>query len=224
MKKNKRKIKKGIIFLIVLFLIIIYALLVYFIFGFDVKNIYIYDNNYLKDQEIIDYLSLNDFPNFYTFNTIAYEKKLKINPLVKDVTIKKKLFHQIHIYITEYSILYKRAQDNKYVLSSNKDVILDKDYNVPILINYIPNTKQTSFNSKMAKIDKDVLVKISEIKYDPTDVDEDRFLFYMLDENYVYVTLTKMNLINKYNDAITQFEGKRGILYLDSGNYFEILS
>lgn len=75
----------------------------------------------------------------------------------------------------------------------------------------------------MAKIDKDVLVKISEIKYDPTDVDEDRFLFYMLDENYVYVTLTKMNLINKYNDAITQFEGKRGILYLDSGNYFKIM-
>ncbi len=223
MKKNKRKIKKGVIFLIVLFLIIIYALLVYFVFGFDVKNIYIYDNNYLKDQEIIDYLSLNDFPNFYTFNTIAYEKKLKSNPLVKDVTIKKKLFHQIHIYITEYSILYKRAQDNKYVLSSNKDVILDKDYNVPILINYIPNTKQTRFNSKMTKIDKDVLVKISEIKYDPTDVDEDRFLFYMLDENYVYVTLTKMNLINKYNDAITQFEGKRGILYLDSGNYFKIM-
>ena len=176
MEKNKRKIKKGVIFLIVLFLIIIYALLVYFVFGFDVKNIYIYDNNYLKDQEIIDYLSLNDFPNFYTFNTIAYETKLKSNPLVKDVTIKKKLFHQIHIYITEYSILYKRAQDNKYVLSSNKDVILDKDYNVPILINYIPNTKQTRFNSKMAKIDKDVLVKISEIKYDPTDVDEDRFL------------------------------------------------
>ena len=223
MKKNKRKIKKGVIFLIVLFLIIIYALLVYFVFGFDVKNIYIYDNNYLKDQEIIDYLSLNDFPNFYTFNTIAYEKKLKSNPLVKDVTIKKKLFHQIHIYITEYSILYKRAQDNKYVLSSNKDVILDKDYNVPILINYIPNTKQTRFNSKMTKIDKDVLVKISEIKYDPTDVDEDRFLFYMLDENYVYVTLTKMNLINKYNDAITQFEGKRGVLYLDSGNYFKIM-
>ena len=45
----------------------------------------------------------------------------------------------------------------------------------------------------------------------------------MLDENYVYVTLTKMNLINKYNDAITQFEGKRGILYLDSGNYFKIM-
>ena len=45
MEKNKRKIKKGVIFLIVLFLIIIYALLVYFVFGFDVKNIYIYDNN-----------------------------------------------------------------------------------------------------------------------------------------------------------------------------------
>ena len=28
--------------------------------------------------------------------------------------------------------------------------------------------------------------------------------------------------INKYNEMIEKFEGKKGILYLDSGNYFQI--
>jgi len=44
----------------------------------------------------------------------------------------------------------------------------------------------------------------------------------MNDGNYVYITLTKMELLNKYNEAITKVEGKKGTLYLDSGNYFEI--
>ena len=64
--------------------------------------------------------------------------------------------------------------------------------------------------------------KISEIKYDPNTIDEDRFFLYMNDGNYVYITLTKIELLNKYNHAITKLEGKKGTLYLDSGNYFEI--
>ena len=44
----------------------------------------------------------------------------------------------------------------------------------------------------------------------------------MNDDNYVYITLTKLDLINKYNETLEQLEGKKGILYLDSGNYFKI--
>ena len=74
----------------------------------------------------------------------------------------------------------------------------------------------------MNKIDDDVLKKISEIKYDPNKYDEDRFILYMDDDNYVYVTLPKFDVLNKYNEAVTKLEGKKGTLYLDSGNYFEI--
>ena len=70
--------------------------------------------------------------------------------------------------------------------------------------------------------DMEVLKKISEIKYDPNEYDEDRFLLYMNDQNYVYVTLTKFDLLDKYNETVKKLNGKKGILYLDSGNYFEI--
>ena len=76
--------------------------------------------------------------------------------------------------------------------------------------------------NKYILLDNKVKQKISEIKYDPNTIDEDRFFLYMNDGNYVYITLTKMELLNKYNDAITKLEGKKGTLYLDSGNYFEI--
>ena len=64
-------------------------------------------------------------------------------------------------------------------------------------------------------------------------IDEKRGFHYVLlanndvmeDQNmcdYVYITLSKINLINSYNEIYPTLEGKKGILYLDSGNHFEI--
>ena len=61
---------------------------------------------------------------------------------------------------------------------------------------------------------------ISEITYSPNGIDKDRFLFSMNDGNYVYVTSTKISKINDYKSIINSVENKKGILYLDYGNYF----
>ena len=75
----------------------------------------------------------------------------------------------------------------------------------------------------MKEVDKSILGKISEISYDPNDYDKDRFLLYMDDGNSVFLTLTKFEMINYYNEVLSQLEGRKGILYLDSGNHFKIM-
>lgn len=219
---KKRKLKKGVVIILFLLLFIaIYTSVIYFVTGVNIKNIYIYDNNYLTDQEIIELAKLENYPNYYTTSSNKIKNNIKKNSLVKSVSVKKRFFKQVHIYVEEYKILFK-AED-KYVLENGSSITLKNDnYNIPILINYVPNTKMESLISKMKNVNNDVLTKISEIKYDPTELDEDRFLLYMNDDNYVYITLTKLDLINKYNSAVELLEGKKGILYLDSGNYFKI--
>ena len=44
----------------------------------------------------------------------------------------------------------------------------------------------------------------------------------MNDTNYVYISLDKIDKLNEYNKIKNDLEGKKCILYLDSGNYFEI--
>jgi len=219
---RKRRLKRGIVFVLLLFLLVgCYATVVYFVIGTKINNIYVYGNTYLSDQEIIELSNLQDYPNYYTSNSLNIEKKLKKNSLIKDVKVIKRFFKQIHIYVEEHEILLKTGE--KYILEDKSEITFYKDiYNVPILINYVPNTKMESFIDKLSKVETDVLIKISEIKYDPTELDEDRFLLYMNDDNYVYITLTKLDLINKYNETLEQLEGKKGILYLDSGSYFKI--
>ena len=74
----------------------------------------------------------------------------------------------------------------------------------------------------MKNIDENILAKISDIEYVPNDLDKDRFLLYMDDGNMVYLTLTKFKMINYYNDVLEQLEDRKGILYLDNGNHFQI--
>lgn len=74
----------------------------------------------------------------------------------------------------------------------------------------------------MAEVNNDILYKISEIEYRPNEVDKERFLLTMNDGNYVYVTLYTFDKINQYDAIYPTLENKNGILYLDSGNYFEI--
>ena len=44
----------------------------------------------------------------------------------------------------------------------------------------------------------------------------------MNDDNVVYITLNKIKEFNDYNKIKDQLGSNKGVLYLDSGNYFEI--
>lgn len=224
-KVKKRKLRLGRLLLIMILLVVVY-------FGLDfylktkIENIIILGNDYIKDQEIIEIAKLNDYPSFYWTSTSSIKRRLRSNPLIKQVKVNKKFYHIVEIEIEEYEILFQKQQDNKVVLENEKEYLLDqseKILGIPKLLNYVPDTKYKAFIKGILKMKKDVLGKVSEIEYRPNEFDKDRFLLYMDDGNSVYLTLTKFNMINYYDDVLPQLEGRKGILYLDSGNHFQIM-
>ena len=184
------------------------------------SNIYIKGNYYLTDQEVIENAKIDNYPSTFKNLSSTLEKRLEKNILIKEAKVSKKMFTQVSITIIENKPLFFNQSTNKTVLldSGESETVFD----VPILINYVPDVIYDEFIRKMGKINIDVLNKISEIKYDPDEVDDSRFLFTMTDSNYVYVTLNKLEKVNNYNDIVKQFDNKKGILYLNSGGYFEI--
>ena len=220
MKKRKQKIKlKG---LIITLFIVLFGVLLFFLYrNLKVTNIYVTGNNILKEQEIIEEAKLENYPYLYTVSKDKIKSNLKKNALINDVKISKSLLGKITIDISENKVLYHDLS-NKYMLSNGKLVDLDIDIlGVPTLINQC-NDMCDKLVQKLVLVDNDILKRVSEIEYKPNDLDKERFMFYMNDTNYVYVTLSKLNLINSYNEIYPTLEGKKGILYLDSGNHFEI--
>lgn len=221
-KKKKLRLLPFLIFIVVIAIIVFICLV---ILDTKVKNIIITGNEILTDDEVIELAGLTDYPSFYKTLSFSMKSNISNNPLVKSVTIKRKFYHVIEIEIEEYEILYKREDNGKYVLESKEEITLDKEtpYTIPRLINEIPSDIISKFIKYYKRVDLGIREKISEIKYDPNDYDEDRFLLYMDDGNSVYITITKFERLNYYNDVLPQLDGKKGILYLDSGNHFQIM-
>lgn len=190
-----------------------------------IKNIVITGNEILSDQQILELANLINYPSFYKNTNTKIEKAIEKNPFVKKVTVKKSFYHVLTIKIKEYQILFKKEQDGKVVLENKQELATEQPIKeaLPRLINYVPNTKYDAFIKGMKQVNPEIKQKISEIFYLPNDYDKDRFLLYMDDGNSVYLTLTKFKMINYYNEVLPQLDGKKGILYLDSGNHFQIM-
>ncbi len=218
---KRRKLKLISIFLFVLIAIVLYFF-IKFSLEFKIQNIYIHNTKYLNDEYIIELAGIEEYPSFILSFSNKLENSLLESPYIKNATVKKAFLGIINIYIEESEVLFYKEYDKKYVLDNFIEVDnLLYDFSSVRVINYIPDTIYSTFLSKFANIDLEVREKISQIKYDPSEYDDSRFLLYMIDGNYVYITITKMDSLNYYNEIYPTLEGKKGVLYLDSGNHFQ---
>ena len=85
---------------------------------------------------------------------------------------------------------YSHEKQIDYILKDSE--IINKEYGEVIIYTAL-------IKKELTKTLEDVRLKISEIKYEPTERDKDRFLLLMDDGNEVYLTLTKFDRINYYD-------------------------
>lgn len=219
-KKRRINFKKILLFCLIIYLIFF---LVYSIVSLRIKNIYITGNKILSDYEIIKIAGLEDYPPFIRSYDGRIGKRLLDNDYIESVEIKHRFFNKVYIEVIENNIIAIYKTSGKIITNEGK--YLDNVYNindVPILISELDENIFNSFYLAFDKVHKDIMLKISQIEYVPTELDDLRFLLYMNDGNYVYVNLDKIGKLNKYNEIYDELDGKKGILNLDSGNSFEI--
>ena len=216
-KKNRRIKKKAIIIAVIILLTLIVVFLCFY--NSHITNIYITGNKYLSDEEIIKMADLEDYPNIFKANSVSIKLDLEKNIYIRKATVYKKgIFNQVYITIYENYPLF--IYHDKTYLYDGKTI--DEVKIAPTLTNDIDDSIYDEFIKCMQKVDIDILERISEIKYDPNDVDKERFYLTMNDGIYVYVTLNKFDKINDYDDIVSTLQDKKGILYLDNGEYFEV--
>lgn len=218
---EEEKVVKKFSFVKLLLVLLIMYVIGYF--GYKVAisritNIYIKNNNILTDQEVIDASGLRNYPSFILTTNYSIKNKLLKNNLVKKVKVKKGLWGKVYIDIEEYKPLF--IYEDKVILDNKNEVGLD--ISLPILVNKVDDDVLDKLISKYESVNDEIKLMISEIRYDPNDIDKERFLFTMSDGNYVYITLYKLSSIDEYLKITSTLKDKKGILYLDSGNYFEV--
>ena len=218
-KKRKRKLKKRRLIVLFSFFTIILLCLA-FMMDIKINNIIVRGNILYEDYDIIKKAKLEEYPSSLRNTVFKIKRNLQKDPYIKEAKVYKTSLSKVTIEVKENLPLF-------YYLPVKKTILMDKsetkdNFPVPTIINYVPDKIYELLVDKLTYIDYDILQRISEIKYDPNDVDDERFLLTMNDGNYIYITLEKIEKMNKYLDIIKSFNNKKGILYLDSGEYFEV--
>ena len=221
---KKRKWKVIGILLILLFLVLI-VFGVYLLLQLRIKNILIKNTTYLPDDEIIELAEIKNYPKFFLTSSIGIKKRLEESPYIEKATVRKKWGFVLEINVVEKEPLFYDNYHQKYVL--NDKIMVPEDsinytLSLPRLLNEVPAAKYQKLVTGMGNVKEEIITKISDIEYQPNELDSDRFLLYMDDGNMVYLTLTKFKMINHYNEVLKQLENHKGILYLDNGNHFQI--
>lgn len=217
-KKCKIRYKRLLIFLLVIVVIVLFLMK---LFSLKITNIYVSGNSYFSDQYILELAQLENYPNAVTSFSSSIESRISENDYIDKVKVSKKGITKVYIDVVENRPLFYDEIKGKTVLldgSHTSDV-----FDVPILINGVDSDIYDEFLSSVSIIDSKVFEVISEFRYTPNDVDKELFLITMKDGNYIYVNLNKFDSINKYLDIVVNFNNYKGILYLDSGEYFKIL-
>lgn len=221
-KKKKKRVFKIKNIVILLFLMV--GLIGFFYWGvmLPIKNVYISGNSIVLDDEIMEISTLDTYPSFLLTTNSFIKKNLKKNLYIQDVNVRKRFGNIIELEIFEHHIV--ASLDNNLVLSNGVEI--ENIYNlmdIPVLIQRPDDDKiYKNFASKFSKVNASILRQISQIEYSPVSVDMERFLLYMNDGNLVYVTLTKIDKLNKYDQIKDKLDGLVGTIYLDSGDYMEV--
>ncbi len=218
-KKRKLKVKNLLIVLLIFIVILLGAA---FLTDEKLNNIIVKGNSLYSDWEIIEMAGLSDYPSSLKTLSSTVEKRLEENDYIKSVKVSRPSLTKIVINVEENLPLFYYLSENKTILTDETEVT--DNFPVPTVINYVPDNIYSDFLKSMSSIDYDIIKRISEIRYDPNEVDEGRFFLTMNDGNQVYLTLNKFTKLDDYLDIIKEFDNKKGILYLDSGEYFEVKS
>ena len=210
-KVKKRKLKVKNIMLCMLYIILIVNF-IYCIINIKIKNIYIINNNIVSDKEIINDANISNYPSYLLSFSYKLKKDILKNNYIKDVEIRKDKF-KIYIYINEYKPLV--IYNNKILLENN--TLVDNIHDIKGLPIVISNNIDTlELSSSFLKVNKDILLKISQIEYVPLENDLDRYLLYMNDGNSVYIKLSQIKKLNNYSKIVSSMKGKNGIIELDT--------
>ena len=218
--KKKRKLKVKNVFFVLIFIVAI-LLGVAFLTDVRINNIVIKGNTLYSDWEIIEKAGLADYPSSLKTLSNKIERTLDKDEYIREVNVSRPSLTKVVIEVSENLPLFYYVPIRKTVLADKTEV--SDNFAVPTVINYIPDKSYDKFLKSFQNMDYEIVKRISEIKYDPNDVDTERFLLTMNDGNYVYLTLDTFDKINNYLDIVKEFNNKKGILYLDSGEYFQIL-
>lgn len=167
-KKRRRKVFRTIKILMIIFVLI--GGIAFFLLSpiFNITEINVSGNSKISSEEIISLSGIQKNENTFKINKKTVKDKIRENPYIDTISIKRTLPDSITIYVTERVATYRINKANTYMLINNQGYMLeitDEENNLPIITGLQTTDEEIQEGNRLRVEDLEKLedvLKISE--------------------------------------------------------------
>ena len=206
---KKRKLILKIIRTIVLIGILI-GTLIYILLSplFNIKDVTVTGNNKLSGEEIISLSEIRTEENIFKTSKNDIKNKIKTNPYVENVKIRRKLPDKVEIIVVERVATYMLPFANSYVYINNQGYMLEitsQKANLPIITGF--STPEENLHEGERLLSED-LVKLGEVLQ----------IIESANANGIQALITKIDISNRQDYTIMLEKEKKLVHMGDVSN------
>lgn len=222
-KRNSRLLLLGVLFLSFL-VIAAYTLSSIS----NVRSIKISGNSFLSDKYIAELVGIDADSKYMFIVPILKESKASGSPLIKEVRVLKRKNNSIVINVTENKIVgYQYESSMQLVLGDGSLLPFESRYvkNLALLPMFmgLEQEKLLRVAVEMAKLETDILVRISEVRDYALSYDNDMVKFVMEDGYTIYSSVAGIEMLNQYLGILKNTSSKYRCILMDRVNNVAIL-
>lgn len=227
---RRKKANRRLIFYLSIFFILI-SIIVYLQSPLShIREIEVKGNNFLLSEEIVDISQLTTETNIWTIDQQGIVEALEGNEAIRSAQVDRKLPWTVEIVVQEYNHIgyvkdessYHPVLHNGKVLSSiHKSTIGDG----PLLSSFTDEEYLSKMASQLDELPQNIYRLISEVTWQPTELNKNKILLYMNDGFIVDGTIRNFSeKMLAYPSIVSQLDpGEKGIIHIGVGSYFEKL-
>ena len=206
---KKRKLILKIIRTIILIGILI-GTLIYILLSplFNIKDVTVTGNNKLSKEEIISLSEIRTEENIFKTSKNDIKNKIKTNPYVENVKIRRKLPDKVEIIVVERVATYMLPFANSYVYINNQGYMLEitsQKANLPIITGF--STPEENLHEGERLVSED-LVKLGEVLQ----------IIESANANGIQALITKIDISNRQDYTIMLEKEKKLVHMGDVSN------
>lgn len=226
-QRRQKKANRRLVFYLSIFFLLI-SLIIYLQSPLShIKLIEVTGNRHLSEEEVIEGSELSTDTNIWTVNEEKTEQSISKIPLVKEVTVEKKLPWTVKITLEEHArVGYLKKENELYPILGNSTILSPVSTlkgDAPLLIDFNEDEYLTRMTVELNKLPDTILNLISEIHWKPSEEDKNKIFLYMNDGYIVNGTIRKFaEKMQIYPSIVSQLNPEsEGIIHIGVGAYFE---
>lgn len=228
--RRRKKIVRRRFMIFSLLLIIVSIMLLYNLETFDIKEIFVINNEKVTKDDIIKLSAIEKGNNIFYTSFFKAKKNISTNPYIKDVKIKRKLPSFIEIEVNERKEKIYFKKENSYYILDEKVILLNKSESIPELLQFTGLEDKVIYENGGVTFKDDRYIKaiqnfiildsanISTYKFSSVDIKNLSDLKLYINNMEIRLG-TEEELLNKVNIAINIME-KDGIS--DQKGYIDV--